>query len=94
VYRIRTGKAASTIPMPRTLHLLSNLRIAPAAGVPGELEVRANWHTLFYRLQTVEQFFGQATYRLRPAGDSWKIARKHVVLLNDQINSVLDFYHL
>ncbi|RMS67780.1 Benzoate 1,2-dioxygenase beta subunit [Pseudomonas savastanoi] len=30
VYRLRTGKAASTIPMPRTLHLISNVRIAPA----------------------------------------------------------------
>jgi anthranilate 1,2-dioxygenase (deaminating, decarboxylating) small subunit len=87
VFRIRTGKAASTIPMPRTLHLISNVRIAPLQD--DELEVRVN-----YRMQTAEQFFGRATYRLRPDGESWKIARKHVVLLNDTINSVLDFYHL
>lgn len=93
VYRLRTGKAASTIPMPRTLHLISNVRIA-AAGEGGALEVQVNWHTLYYRLQVAEQFFGRATYRLRAEGDSWKIARKHVVLLNDTINSVLDFYHL
>jgi anthranilate 1,2-dioxygenase (deaminating, decarboxylating) small subunit len=92
VFRIRTGKAASTIPMPRTLHLISNVRIAPLDN--DELEVRVNWHTLYYRLQTAEQFFGRATYRLRPDGESWKISRKHVVLLNDTINSVLDFYHL
>ena len=92
VFRIRTGKAASTIPMPRTLHLISNVRIAPLQD--DELEVRVNWSTLYYRMQTAEQFFGHATYRLRPDGESWKIARKHVVLLNDTINSVLDFYHL
>ena len=92
VYRLRTGKAASTIPMPRTLHLISNVRIASGQG--DELEVQVNWHTLYYRLQVAEQFFGRASYRLRPDGDSWKIARKHVVLLNDTINSVLDFYHL
>jgi len=92
VFRIRTGKSASTVPMPRTLHLLSNVRIAPLAD--DELEVQVNWHTLCYRLQTAEQFFGRATYRLRPDGESWKIARKHVLLLNDTINSVLDFYHL
>ena len=92
VFRIRTGKAASTIPMPRTLHQISNLRIAPLAD--DELEVRVNWLTLYYRMGCAEQFFGHASYRLRPAGDSWKIARKHVVLLNDTINSVLDFYHL
>ncbi|KTT42891.1 benzene 1,2-dioxygenase [Pseudomonas oryzihabitans] len=92
VFRIRTGKAASTIPMPRTLHLLNNVRISSREN--GELEVRVNWHTLFYRMATADEFFGKATYYLRPEGDSWKITRKHVVLLNDQINSVLDFYHL
>ncbi|KQQ62553.1 anthranilate 1,2-dioxygenase small subunit [Pseudomonas syringae] len=92
VFRIRTGKAASTIPMPRTLHLINNVRIAELDG--GDLEVKVNWHTLYYRLQTAEAFFGHATYRLRADGDSWKISRKHVVLLNDTINSVLDFYHL
>ncbi len=92
VFRIRTGKAASTIPMPRTAHLISNVRIAERAG--GELEVKANWHTLYYRLSMSEQFFGYATYHLKPAGESWKITRQHIVLLNDTINSVLDFYHL
>ncbi|MDN6874173.1 anthranilate 1,2-dioxygenase small subunit [Pseudomonas citronellolis] len=92
VFRIRTGKAASTIPMPHTLHGIDNVRIRELDG--GELEVRANWHTLFYRLETPGQFFGHATYRLRPHGESWLIARKHVLLLNDRIDSVLDFYHL
>ncbi|MCU7648999.1 anthranilate 1,2-dioxygenase small subunit [Pseudomonas piscis] len=92
VFRLRTGKAASTIPMPRTLHTVSNLRIAP--GEQELLQVRLNWHTLFYRLATSEQFYGHATYDLKPHGEGWLIQRKHVVLLNDQINSVLDFYHL
>lgn len=39
-------------------------------------------------------FFGHATYRLKPHGEAWLIARKHIVLLNDRIDSVLDFYHL
>ncbi|MCY1211401.1 Anthranilate 1,2-dioxygenase small subunit [compost metagenome] len=92
VFRIRTGKAASTIPMPRTLHQISNVRIAERDD--GQLEVKANWHTLYYRLGQAEQFFGHATYHLKPAGESWKITRKHMLLLNDTINAVLDFYHL
>ncbi|MCO7555718.1 anthranilate 1,2-dioxygenase small subunit [Metapseudomonas otitidis] len=92
VFRIRTGKAASTVPMPRTLHSISNVRIAEQAD--GQLEVRANWHTLFHRLGESGQFFGHATYRLKPHGDSWLITRKHILLLNDRINAVLDFYHL
>ncbi|OEC39787.1 anthranilate 1,2-dioxygenase small subunit [Pseudomonas sp. 1D4] len=92
VFRIRTGKAASTVPMPRTLHNISNVRIAEQAD--DQLEVRVNWHTLFHRLGESGQFFGHATYRLKPHGDSWLITRKHILLLNDRINAVLDFYHL
>lgn len=92
VFRIRTGKAASTIPMPRTLHQISNVRIAERED--GQLEVKANWQTLYHRLGQSEQFFGHATYHLKPVGESWKITRKHMLLLNDTINSVLDFYHL
>lgn len=92
VFRIRTGKAASTVPMPRTLHSISNVRIAEQAD--GQLEVWANWHTLFHRLGESGQFFGHVTYRLKPHGDSWRITRKHILLLNDRINAVLDFYHL
>ena len=95
VFRIRTGKAASTIPMPRTLHQIANVRIAERpGGAGGELEVKANWTTFHYRFGVAEHFFGYVTYHLKPAGDSWKISRKHVVLLNDTINAVLDFYHL
>lgn len=92
VFRIRTGKAASTIPMPRTLHMVSNIQIGALDG--GDLAVSLNWVTLYHRLQVSEQFFGRADYRLRKIDGQWKIARKFTVLLNDTINSVLDFYHL
>ncbi|MDE1164957.1 MAG: aromatic-ring-hydroxylating dioxygenase subunit beta, partial [Pseudomonas sp.] len=44
VFRLRTGKAASTIPMPRTVHLISNLRLQPLPN--GDLLAKVNWHTL------------------------------------------------
>jgi anthranilate 1,2-dioxygenase (deaminating, decarboxylating) small subunit len=92
VFRIRTGKAASTIPMPRTMHQITNVRIQVLED--NSLCVKANWNTLFYRLGESENFFGHVTYHLKPSEDSWRIAKKHIVLLNDTINSVLDFYHL
>ncbi|KRP43069.1 anthranilate 1,2-dioxygenase small subunit [Pseudomonas poae] len=92
VFRIRTGKAASATPLPRTLHQINNVRIHPLEG--GDLEVRVNWQTLYYRQSLSEHFYGRATYTLRPQGDSWLISKKHSVLLNDKINSVLDFYHI
>lgn len=92
VYRIRTGKSAASTPMPRTLHETGNVRIRPLDD--GQLEVKANWNTLYYRLGKAEQLFGHVTYHLRRHGEDWRITRKHVLLLNDTINSVLDFYHL
>ncbi|SAL86658.1 benzoate 1,2-dioxygenase subunit beta [Caballeronia arvi] len=92
VFRLRTGKSAASTPLPRTLHQITNVRIAERER--GELEVKANWATFYARRGIGEHFFGHVTYQLRPAGASWKIARKHVLLLNDTINAVLDFYHL
>src|SRR5476649_843612 len=92
VFRLRTGKAASATPMPRTLHMINNVRIE--AGENDELLVQVNWQTLLYRQATSDQFYGRATYSLKAHGDSWLITRKHALLLNDTINSVLDFYHL
>jgi anthranilate 1,2-dioxygenase (deaminating, decarboxylating) small subunit len=92
VFRLGTGKSAASMPMPRTLHQVSNVMIQPLDG--GEVEVAAKWVTHVYRFSQPSYFFGDATYRLRPAGSSWVIMKKHVVLLNDTIDSVLDFYHV
>ena len=92
VFRIRTGKSAACTPMPRTLHLINNVRVEELAD--SELEMKAKWVTHYYRFGLAEYFFGEARYRLKPAGTSWIITRKHVLVLNDKINAVLDFYHV
>jgi anthranilate 1,2-dioxygenase (deaminating, decarboxylating) small subunit len=92
VFRLRTGKSAASTPMPRTMHQISNVLITERANA--EVEVAANWSTFYTRLGISDYFYGRATYYLRPSEDSWKISRKHVLLLNDTINGVLDFYHL
>lgn len=92
VYRIQTGTSSACTPMPRTQHLISNVRIASRDD--SQIEVKVNWNTFYYRFAETGHFYGYATYLLKPAGDSWKVGRKHVVLLNDTINAVLDFYHL
>lgn len=92
VFRLRTNKAASALPPFRTAHMLSNIR--PRAHEDGTWGVKVNWVTYFYRRQMDGCFFGWADYKLKPTGASWKILRKHVVLLNDNVSHVLDFYHL
>lgn len=92
VFRIRTGKSAASTPMPRTQHLVSNVIIKDVSD--SQVDVSAKWLTNYYRFGTSGAFYGDVTYRLRPAGNSWVILRKHVIVINDTIDSVLDFYHV
>lgn len=92
VFRLRTGKSAASTPLPRTLHLIDNVRCSEQGD--GIVQVRVNWVTHFYRFGESGHFFGTADYTLRGEGDDWKVLRKHTVLLNDKIDSVLDFYHV
>lgn len=93
VFRLRTGKSAASTPLPRTLHQISNLRLRRLDD--GQLEAKVGWLTLYTRHGVSEQFYGHATYHLRELGEGdFRIRRKHVLLLNDTINAVLDFYHL
>lgn len=92
VFRINTGKSAASTPMPRTLHLINNVMIQQVSD--SQLEAKAKWTTHVYRFGQTKYFFGEANYLLKPVGFSWLILKKHVLLLNDTIEEVLDFYHV
>lgn len=92
VFRIRTGKSAACTPMPRTMHLINNVRCQPEE--QGQQVIHVNWLTHYYRFGESRHFFGRATYHLVWQDEQLKITRKHVLVLNDKIDSVLDFYHL
>lgn len=92
VYRLGTGKSAASTPMPRTLHMVSNVVVRQVSD--SQLEASAKWMTHVHRFGQSTYFYGDADYLLRPVGESWVILRKHVVILNDTIDSVLDFYHV
>lgn len=92
VFRLGTGKSAASTPMPRTLHMISNVAIQEISD--SQLEAKAKWVTHVFRFGQTSYFYGDATYLLKPAGFSWLILKKHVVLMNDTIDSVLDFYHV
>jgi anthranilate 1,2-dioxygenase (deaminating, decarboxylating) small subunit len=92
VFRIGTGKSAASTPLPRTLHMVSNVTIQQVSDA--QLQAKAKWVTYVHRFGKSSHFFGEATYTLRPVGFSWVILKKHVVILNDTIDEVLDFYHV
>lgn len=92
VFRIRTGKAASAHPLPRLLHAIHNVRVKTLED--GFIEVKAGWTTHVNRQGIQGCFYGHVTYLLRQVDDSFRIRRQHTILLNDKIDSVLDFYHV
>ncbi|MGN5763290.1 anthranilate 1,2-dioxygenase small subunit [Acinetobacter calcoaceticus] len=92
VFRIRTGKAASATPLPRTQHSIQNVQVKSLPD--GLIEARVGWSTLYNRQGLEGCFYGRATYLLRPTAEGFRIRRQHTILLNDKIDSVLDFYHV
>lgn len=92
VYRLGTGKSSASTPLPRTLHLVTNVRIQEVSD--SQLEAQAKWVTYVHRFGQTSSFHGDVKYLLRPVGFSWMILKKHVVIHNDIIDSVLDFYHV
>ncbi|MET3998464.1 aromatic-ring-hydroxylating dioxygenase subunit beta [Marinobacterium sp. MBR-109] len=94
VFRICTDRSsASSLPEPRTQHMLSNLEVFAASD--NDAEVRYSWMTNSVRYNTVDTYFGTAFVTLiRGEDGKLKIKRKKVVLKNDYIHHVMDIYHL
>lgn len=59
-----------------------------------DLLVRSNWtcHVHRLRLRADDIFHGHVEHRLRRVGNAWRIAAKTVILRNDTIPTMIDFY--
>lgn len=93
IYRINTERSGATsLPEPRTTHMISNLEVLSQAG--DEVELRFNWHNLSYRYQETIEYFGTSFYTLDVSGEAPLIKKKVVQLNNDTIHQVIDIYHV
>ena len=92
IFRLRLNQSSASIPLPRTNHLITNIRTSQRSD--GNCEVKANWQTNSYRFRKSTSFYGFYEYLLRPNGAAWLIARKKIVVLNDEIPTVLDIYSI
>jgi len=101
VWRVRSGLSTASSPLLRTSHGITGVVVVgaadPGVGEAGgsmEAEVHANWtcHTFNLRDSAQHVFFGRYEFVLRQEGGVWKIAKKKIVLMNDRIPTMLDFY--
>ena len=94
VWRVRSQRSVASIPLPRTTHMLANVVAREAQ--PGAVDASASWTCHVYDPKHRRQhvFFGLAEFRLDASASEWKIARKKVLLQNDYIPTMIDFYCL
>ena len=93
VFRIRTERSSATsIPEPRTNHYSTNVEVLERR--EGEVDVRYNWISYYFRYNTTDHYFGTTWLTLDVSGETPKIAKKKVVLKNDYIHHVVDIYQV
>ena len=94
VTRLRTDQSVITMPMPRTSHVVGQ----PVFGAEREGAVRATspFITHVYHPSTgkLSVACGRYEHELRPTGNGWCIARKKIVLINDRIPGLLEYFCL
>jgi len=85
---VRSGLSVASTPLPRVVHAVTNVM------VEGE-RVFASFtvHLHDVRSERSHVFFGRYEYRLVEL-DGWRIAEKKILLLNDVIPTVVDFYSI
>jgi 3-phenylpropionate/cinnamic acid dioxygenase small subunit len=88
VWRVRSGLSVASTPLPRTVHAVTNILVEGGDRVAASFTV----HTYDVRAQRTHVFFGRYEYRLRETNAGWRIAAKKILLLNDVIPTVVDFY--
>lgn len=90
VFRIRSGQSLASTPLPRTSHIASVGQVTERED--GDIEVGSSWAAFSYRLETEYCFFGTQQHLLRRSDAGMKIAKRHIVVMNDNIPCPLDIY--
>jgi 3-phenylpropionate/cinnamic acid dioxygenase small subunit len=92
VFRVRSGQSVASHPRPRCVHTVANVRVLAAEAEAAELAAAFTVHAHDVRAGRSHVFFGRYEHSFRLADGAWRIARKKILLLNDTIPAVLDFY--
>ncbi len=101
VWRVDSRRSVASAVLPRTQHLISNVRVTAVRDLPGpdpmrEIDLRCEWtvHQYLPRERSVELFFGRYQQCLVQVAGGLRTRRKKIVLLNDYLPARIDFYSL
>ena len=92
--RIRSGRSAANLVLPRTAHAISNVLIENETA--GTVDVRCVCITHIYDPKRRSEFrtVARNALGLVRVGEEWRIRSKKVLVLNDNLRTKLDFYML
>ena len=84
IARLKSGAAYAQDPKSRLRRVVSNIEIEEGeVGKTGEVTVNSNFNLTALRRSRMDTFAGRTIHTLRPEGDSFKIAYKKVLLINN-----------
>jgi benzoate/toluate 1,2-dioxygenase beta subunit/2,4,5-trichlorophenoxyacetic acid oxygenase 2 len=94
IARIESRKSITALPLPRTLHQIGNVELR--ASSPDHVETEATFAVHVYDPRTAKEHtrFGRYQHVLSKEADRWRIAKKKIILVNDKVPTVLDFYSI
>jgi 3-phenylpropionate/cinnamic acid dioxygenase small subunit len=94
IARIESRKSITALPLPRTLHLIGNVELGDAG--PAHIETESTFAVHVYDPRTAKEHtrFGRYQHRISREQDGWRIAKKKIILVNDKVPAVLDFYSI
>ncbi|PDT71410.1 aromatic-ring-hydroxylating dioxygenase subunit beta [Bradyrhizobium sp. C9] len=94
IARIESRKSITALPLPRTVHQISNLEASESG--PDEIICQSVFSVHVYDPRVAKEHLRHGRYQhtLKREGETWKIARKVITLVNDRVPTVLDFYSI
>ncbi len=92
VFRIESRDSYASVPLDRTVHVVSNVLVERETG--NEIEVTANCLVHTYGKKGGMTRGGLYDYTLRRVDDALKIARKKIVFIDDRLEGPIDVYHM
>jgi 3-phenylpropionate/cinnamic acid dioxygenase small subunit len=94
IARIESRKSITALPLPRTLHQISSVELRAVS--PAHIETEATFAVHVYDPRTAKEHtrFGRYEHVISREQDAWQIAKKKIILINDKVPTVLDFYSI
>jgi 3-phenylpropionate/cinnamic acid dioxygenase small subunit len=92
IARIESRKSITALPLPRTLHQIGNVELRAVSSAHVETEAAFAVHVYDPRTAKEHTRFGRYEHVLCKEQDIWRIAKKKIILVNDRVPTVIDFY--